>query len=626
MEYSEVSNNSIIRVILQFLAENGLEKSFHVLQQESGIYLNGVNSVKLIHEKITSGDWDHFFSLTKIVNLPVDMLVNCYEHIITELLENMEPYAAKFLLKNTKPCIFNMKVSHPSKYNMLLELTNKAICVIETGSNEIEQSKSYQVIAKLARSNYMESNSRTLSRLKVADMICNFIDEIKPSKLLEIIGIAIKAESERYRTLGNINYDGTINAFDIGETKTSSQDFNNRKLNANLFQETDNNPRSIICAIDKFENINFSTKEFGRINCVTFSPDESNIIIGTSLGFICIWSWISDELSKKIDTDDFFFSYKSDKCSIISVCSSIYRSDVYAELKISNYGVEESPSFLIASSSENCELKLWDNFKNLIYCLQNIHDKPVTCMTFNKDGSCILSGSYDGSVRIHGLRSRRMLKYFKHINNSSFVNTAVYNSTEALIISGYSDGTINVWDTRNCECIATYPLNNSSIIYCNIIDKPYLLFKLAEEGYPEVLNNKKKITNTSDIIILCTSYEISILNICSGKINNLYNIADKGNDGIFIRSIALHPSLHWIYILCSNNCLFCINITKTESIDYILISENVEDIKNEETNIKSQVITNKNSNIYYSLKYNTLIYYNNNEIQLYGVSIPFNKQ
>ena len=66
-------------------------------------------------------------------------------------------------------------------------------------------------------------------------------------------------------------------------------------------------------------------------------------------------------------------------------------------------------------------------------------------MNFSKDGSQILSGSFDNTVRIHGLKSGKQLKEFK--GHVSFVNEAVFSADGHMIISGSSDGTVKVKKT-----------------------------------------------------------------------------------------------------------------------------------------------------------------------------------
>lgn len=50
----------------------------------------------------------------------------------------------------------------------------------------------------------------------------------------------------------------------------------------------------------------------------------------------------------------------------------------------------------------------------------------MTCVTLSKDGSQVLSASFDGSVRVHGLKSGKMLKEFR--GHTSYVNDAIWGA------------------------------------------------------------------------------------------------------------------------------------------------------------------------------------------------------
>lgn len=87
-------------------------------------------------------------------------------------------------------------------------------------------------------------------------------------------------------------------------------------------------------------------------------------------------------------------------------------------------------------------------------CLQRFeraHSEGVTSVAFSLDSSHVLSASFDGSVRVHGLRSGRMLKEFR--GHKSYVNCAIYSLDGAQVFSASSDGTVGVWDAKSCECL-----------------------------------------------------------------------------------------------------------------------------------------------------------------------------
>ena len=49
----------------------------------------------------------------------------------------------------------------------------------------------------------------------------------------------------------------------------------------------------------------------------------------------------------------------------------------------------------------------------------------MTSVSFSKDGTHVLSSSYDGLVRVHGIKSGKMLKELR--GHTSYVNDAIYS-------------------------------------------------------------------------------------------------------------------------------------------------------------------------------------------------------
>jgi WD40 repeat-containing protein SMU1 len=72
-------------------------------------------------------------------------------------------------------------------------------------------------------------------------------------------------------------------------------------------------------------------------------------------------------------------------------------------------------------------------------------------VAFSLDSTQVLSTSFDGSIRVHGLRSGKALKEFR--GHKSYVNSAVFSLDGAQIYSASSDGLVMVWDAKTCECL-----------------------------------------------------------------------------------------------------------------------------------------------------------------------------
>lgn len=83
----------------------------------------------------------------------------------------------------------------------------------------------------------------------------------------------------------------------------------------------------------------------------------------------------------------------------------------------------------------------------------NAHPQGITALCFSKDSTNILSASFDGSLRLHGIRSGKALKEFR--GHGSYVNAVAFSRSGEEVVSGSSDGTVRLWDLRTSDCLLT---------------------------------------------------------------------------------------------------------------------------------------------------------------------------
>lgn len=98
---------------------------------------------------------------------------------------------------------------------------------------------------------------------------------------------------------------------------------------------------------------------------------------------------------------------------------------------------------LLASGSSDGKIAIWKVKSGT--CQKRIpaaHMEGVTSVCFSKDSTQVLSASYDQTIRIHGLKSGKMLKEFR--GHSSFINSVMYSYDNTRVLSASSDGTVKV--------------------------------------------------------------------------------------------------------------------------------------------------------------------------------------
>ena len=115
----------------------------------------------------------------------------------------------------------------------------------------------------------------------------------------------------------------------------------------------------------------------GAVNAIVFSPDGQNLATGHYDGEIRIWGAANGELLQIIETD------------------SVIESLAY------------SPDGTVLASGDGYfdhDVRLWDTTAGQLLRTLEGHTHAVGSLTFSPDGQFLASGSYDGNVRLWGVR------------------------------------------------------------------------------------------------------------------------------------------------------------------------------------------------------------------------------
>jgi WD40 repeat-containing protein SMU1 len=88
---------------------------------------------------------------------------------------------------------------------------------------------------------------------------------------------------------------------------------------------------------------------------------------------------------------------------------------------------------MLATASKSGQIKVWKIMTGK--CLRKFeqaHTLPISSMSFLKDGSSLVTGSHDNLLRVHGLKSGKMLKELR--GHKSFVTSSAMSPDGARII------------------------------------------------------------------------------------------------------------------------------------------------------------------------------------------------
>ena len=166
-------------------------------------------------------------------------------------------------------------------------------------------------------------------------------------------------------------------------------------------------------------------------------------------------------------------------------------------------------------------------------CLKSFeaaHSDGVTSLSFSEERNKILSSSFDGTVRIHGIKSGKMLKEFR--GHESFVHAARFSKDGDSVLTASVDCTIGRWDTLSGDCTKRFQLPN---------EKPAIDVRYRSETE----------------ILATSSGAAAFLMTTDGALVRKYEIKKTVDDGGPIVACAISKHGEYVYTLTEAGTLTC---------------------------------------------------------------------
>lgn len=420
----EVDANEVLRVVLQFLQESGLEKTALALEEEANVQLNVVNDLSKIEALILGKDWSSTFQSLKRCQLPPDVMWKLYEETLGDLVDQGQELAAKEILRESED-LAALKREDGLRFDELQDLVYQAHS------------------APRRRRQQLSEKDLEKGRGRLAKSVCACLTEAGPSQLLQLMSEALAFRGELH--IGSDEDEKsrkrkrrTPSLFSNSKETLASQLKRARKRGLIKENGPDEEGGAGKKILNAYAEINMGPEVTVNTACITW--DGHSAITGTADGFIEVWNLSNGALRKDLiyQQEDNIMMHKK---AILGLCAS-------------------RDGQRLASTSIDGTVSIWDIVKGKrLERIKRAHGSkvPVHCVEFSSCGSRIATGGGDYTVRVFSAETSNLVQTLR--GPQAQVNAVCFVSGTKYVASGSSDHKIFVWDVRSAQVVIEFSLD-----------------------------------------------------------------------------------------------------------------------------------------------------------------------
>ena len=265
-----------------------------------------------------------------------------------------------------------------------------------------------------------------------------------------------------------------------------------------------------------------------RVSAVAFSPDGTILASGSWDGTLKLWdvATLTNITTLEGHTAISTVAFSSDG-TLASGGSDGDRTlklwDVATLTNITTLGGQGSAVSAVAFSPDGTTLAFgggfsWINIELLdVATLTNIatlegHTSNVLSIAYSPDGATLASGSYDSTVRLWDIATRRNIATF---SGTGEILSVAFSPDGTILASGADDGTVNLWDagsilsqeTKSANQTVPLPADVNKDGIVNIQDLVLVASSLGQMGENTADVNGDGIVNIQDLVLVAGAFE-----------------------------------------------------------------------------------------------------------------------